>query len=72
MAKWLIEAIPVSGPSQTTGAVTEIKTFMTDKAAKAFAREMIERGCVVRVQTAPGTIPAAKMDHGEALRWAHD
>ena len=45
---------------------------MTDKAAKAFVREMIERGYLVYVQTAPGTRPSAKMDHGEALRWAHD
>jgi hypothetical protein len=45
---------------------------MTDKAAKAFVREMIDSGYLVMVQTAPGTRPSAKMDYGEALRWAHD
>jgi len=72
MAKWLVEASPNPSHPETTGAVAETKPFMTDKAAKAFVREMIDRGYLVYVQTAPGTRPPAKMDHGEALRWAHD
>jgi hypothetical protein len=53
MAKWQVEASPNPSHPETTGAVAETHTFMTDK-------------------TPPGTRPSAKMDHGEALRWAHD
>jgi hypothetical protein len=72
MAKWLVETSPIPSHPETAGAATETRTFMTDNAAKAFVREMVGKRRLVTVQTPPGTKPSTKMDHGEALRWAHD
>ena len=72
MAKWIVEASPIHESSETEGAVAGTSSFMTDNAAKAFVKEMIGKSCAVTVRSAPGIRPPIHMDHGAALRWAHD
>ena len=72
MAKWIVEASPIRDHSETAGAVPAIRPFMTDNAAKAFVKEMIGKQRIVTVRSAPGTKPPTQMDHGAALRGAHD
>ena len=69
MAKWIVDAMPISGRSSAT--VTERKFFLTDNAAKAYVRDAAKMRLAVRVRSAPDVKPSIRMEHGEAIRWAH-
>jgi hypothetical protein len=72
VAKWIVEATPILSHSGAAEVGAQSWPYSTDKQAKAHVRELVARHCIVRVRSAPGIKPVVTMDHGEALRWAHD
>jgi hypothetical protein len=71
MSKWMIEAFPDPHNPDAIGAVAQMEMFDTDRAAKEYAREMLDRHFLVTVRSAPGIEPLIEYDHGTAAAWAH-
>lgn len=72
MAKWIVEAAPVLSAPGAVEIGAQSWAYSTDKLAKACARELAGKRCLIKVRSAPGIKPAVTMDHSEALIWAHD
>jgi hypothetical protein len=71
MAKWIVEADPIPGHPATVGAKSEKQIFMTDMAAKQYAREMFAKHYLVRVRSAPEIDPPIEIGQGQSHLWAH-
>lgn len=71
MAKWIIEATPNPHNPESVGAVPQMEMFDTDRAAKHYAREMLDRHFLVTVRSAPGIEPLIEFDQGKASQWAN-
>lgn len=72
MAKWIVEAMPILSHSGASPVGAESWAYSTDKQAKAHVRDLVGKQYLITVRSAPGIKPAVTMDHGDALRWAHD
>ena len=67
MTLWIVTAAPIG---KTARRIVEAAEFVTDTAAKSHVRSLVRMNYAVRVQSAPGHIPALAMTHAQSTRWA--
>ncbi len=72
MAKWIVEATSILSHPGEAEVGAQSWLYSTDKQAKACVRDLVGKRWLIKVRSAPGIKPALTMDHGDALRWAHD